>query len=109
MMSSGAKPDAPRRRRQISAPSWLAANYQHARHPNTTIMSAKLPLSGCDNLMLGFDYELRRRGYAGNYCQVVLELTSTISPDALRKRLADLIARYPILCARPGGIIFPEW
>ena len=72
-------------------------------------MPAKLPLSGCDNLMLSFDYELRRLGYAGNSCQVVLELAAAISPDALRKRLADLVARYPLLCARPGGIFLPEW
>src|SRR5882724_1916330 len=72
-------------------------------------MPAKLPLSGCDNLMVAFDYELRRHGYAGNSCQVVLELSAAISPDALRKRLAELVARYPILCARAGGIFLPKW
>lgn len=72
-------------------------------------MPAKLPLSGCDNLMLSFDYELRRLGYAGNSCQVILELASRIAPDALRQRLADLVTRYPILAARPGGIFLPEW
>jgi hypothetical protein len=66
-------------------------------------------LNGSDYLMLGFDYELRRRGFAGNSCQIVLELNSAISPDALKKRLADLVNRYPILNARPGGIFLPEW
>jgi hypothetical protein len=66
-------------------------------------------LNGSDYLMLGFDYELRRRGFAGNSCQIVLELDSTISPDALKKRLADLVNRYPILNARPGGIFLPKW
>ena len=72
-------------------------------------MPARQKLSGCDNLMRGFDYELRRRGYAGNSCQIVLELAAAIAPDALRKRLAELVARHPILGARPGGIISPNW
>lgn len=66
-------------------------------------------LNGSDYLMLGFDYELRRRGFAGNSCQIVLELNSAISPDALTKRLADLVNRYPILNAHPGGIFLPKW
>ena len=66
-------------------------------------------LNGSDYLMLGFDYELRRRGFAGNSCQIVLELNSAISPDSLKKRLADLVNRYPILNARPGGIFLPKW
>ena len=72
-------------------------------------MSGDLPLNGCDYLMLGFDYELRRTGYAGNSCQIVLELGSAISPEALRQRLAELVNRYPILRARPGGIFLPKW
>jgi hypothetical protein len=59
--------------------------------------------------MLGFDYEIRRRGFAGNSCQIVLELASAISPDALQKRLAELINLYPILRARPGGVFVPKW
>jgi hypothetical protein len=66
-------------------------------------------LNGSDYLMLGFDHELRRRGFAGNSCQIVLELNSSISPDMLKKRLADLVDRYPILNARPGGIFLPKW
>jgi hypothetical protein len=66
-------------------------------------------LNGGDYLMLGFDYELRRHGFAGNSCQIVLELNSAISPGALKKRLADLINRHPILHARPGGLFLPKW
>src|ERR1700722_16353506 len=66
-------------------------------------------LNGSDYLMLGFDYELRRGGFAGNFCQIVLELDATISSDALKKRLADLVNRYPILNACPGGIFLPKW
>jgi hypothetical protein len=72
-------------------------------------MPANPQLNGSDYLMLGFDYELRRRGFAGNSCQIVLELNSAISPDALKKRLADFVNRYPILNARPGGIFLPKW
>ncbi len=66
-------------------------------------------LNGSDYLMLGFDYELRRRGFAGNSCQIVLELASAVSADALKTRLADLVQRHPILRARPGGIFLPKW
>ena len=59
--------------------------------------------------MLGFDHELRRQGFAGNSCQVILELGSAVSPDALQKRLTALVSRHPVLRARPGGIILPKW
>ncbi len=59
--------------------------------------------------MRGFDYELRRRGYAGNSCQILLELAAAITPDSLRQRLAELVARHPVLVSRPGGMIFPKW
>jgi len=66
-------------------------------------------LNGSDYLMLGFDHELRRRGFAGNSCQIVLELGATISPAALQHRLAVLRNRYPILRARRGGLVRPQW
>jgi len=66
-------------------------------------------LNGCDYLMLGFDHELRRSGFAGNSCQIVLELGSVISLDALKNRLADLLNHFPILQSRPGGMVFPRW
>lgn len=72
-------------------------------------MPGKLPLNGCDYLMLGFDYEMRRHGYAGNSCQIELELDAAISPDALHKRIAELVSRHPILRARPGGWLMPKW
>ena len=52
-------------------------------------MRSDPPLNGSDYLMLGFDYELRRRGYAGNACQIILELDAPISVVALKNRLAD--------------------
>lgn len=66
-------------------------------------------LNGCDYLMRGFDYELRRQGYAGNSCQIILELGSAISPEALRGRLAFLINRHPILASRVSGWLMPRW
>ncbi|TSA41703.1 MAG: hypothetical protein D4R57_00215, partial [Verrucomicrobiales bacterium] len=72
-------------------------------------MHGDTPLNGCDYLMLGFDHELRRRGYAGNSCQIELQLDSVISPDALHKRIAELVSRHPILRARPGGWFMPKW
>jgi hypothetical protein len=61
--------------------------------------------------MLGFDYELRRRGFAGNSCQIVLELSTAIDPDRLEKRLAELARQHPVLCSRPGrGLnLKPRW
>lgn len=72
-------------------------------------MSGNPHLNGCDYLMLGFDYELRRRGFAGNSCQIVLELKSAISPAMLQERLRALTAQYPALNARPGGVFAPRW
>src|SRR5215204_67577 len=72
-------------------------------------MPGDLPLNGSDYLMLGFDYELRRNGYAGNSCQIVLELDRAISPAVLRQRLNVLAQRYPILVSRPGGWFSPNW
>ena len=72
-------------------------------------MQGDTPLNGSDYLMLGFDHELRRHGYAGNSCQIILELDRAIAPDALRHRLADLVRRFPILCSRPGGMFAPKW
>jgi hypothetical protein len=72
-------------------------------------MHGDMQLNGSDYLMLGFDHELRRRGYAGNSCQIELDLDKAISPDALKKRLEFLVNRHPILNARPGGIFLPKW
>ncbi len=72
-------------------------------------MNADRPLGGADYLMLGFDHELRRRGFAGNNCQIVLELAGVISQDQLRERVAQLAMQFPILNARPAGVIHPRW
>ena len=72
-------------------------------------MQGDSQLNGSDYLMLAFDYELRRHGFAGNSCQILLELGSAVSADALKERLAFLTGRHPILRARPGGIWMPKW
>ena len=61
--------------------------------------------------MLGFDYELRRRGFAGNSCQIVLELSTAIDPLRLEQRLAELARQHPILRSRParGLNLMPCW
>jgi len=72
-------------------------------------MRPKWHLNGTDYLMLGFDHELRRRGYAGNSCQIVLELGAAISVETLQQRATTVAARYPILNARPSGWFCPRW
>jgi hypothetical protein len=37
--------------------------------------------NGSDQIMRTFDYELRRHGFAGNQCQIVLELVGKISAE----------------------------
>ena len=66
-------------------------------------------LNGCDYLMLGFDHELRRRGFAANACQIILDLAGSISAGALKARLAELAKQYPVLNASPGGVLTPKW
>jgi len=72
-------------------------------------MTNNAHLNGCDYLMLAFDFELRRRGYAGNSCQIVLDLEARIEAEALQKRITTMVERFPFLTARPGGLIFPRW
>jgi len=72
-------------------------------------MPADLLLNGCDYLMLGFDHELRRQGYAGNSCQIILDLEHAITPSALQQRLEMLVQRHPVLRARPGGFFKTRW
>jgi len=72
-------------------------------------MSGNPHLNGADYLMLGFDYELRRRGFAGYSCQIVLELNSAISPAMLRERLRTVTVENPLLNASPGGAFLPRW
>jgi len=72
-------------------------------------MKNNLPLNGSDQLMRGFDFELRRRGFAGNQCQIILELVAKISPVVLKARLTSLQNEFPMLNARIGGILKPKW
>jgi hypothetical protein len=72
-------------------------------------MSGNPHLNGTDYLMLGFDYELRRRGFAGYSCQIVLELKSAIPPAVLQERLRTVTTQCPIVNSRPGGLFFPRW
>jgi hypothetical protein len=72
-------------------------------------MKNNLPLNGSDQLMRGFDYELRRHGFAGNQCQIILELSEKIAPEILQNRLDALQKEFPILNARIGKIFKPKW
>jgi len=66
-------------------------------------------LNGADYLMLAFDYELRRRHYAGYSCQILVELSAPLDPESLRQRLGAVLARFPFLAARPTGLLLPYW
>jgi len=59
--------------------------------------------------MLGFDRDLRRLGFAGNSCQIILELSTAIDLAALEKRVAELARQNPILTARPARGWTPQW
>src|SRR5882757_1872833 len=67
------------------------------------------PLNGSDQLMRGFDFESRRRGFAGNQCQIILELAGKISATTLQARVTALQKDFPILLARIGGLFKPGW
>ncbi|HEU5396090.1 MAG TPA: hypothetical protein VFV81_02915, partial [Verrucomicrobiae bacterium] len=72
-------------------------------------MKTNPPLNGSDQLMRGFDFESRRHGFAGNHCQILLEIDGPVSVEHLQTRLASLQARYPILHSRVGGLLLPRW
>jgi hypothetical protein len=72
-------------------------------------MKNNLPLNGSDQLMRGFDYEMRRHGFAGNQCQIILELSEKISPEILRARIVALQKQFPILNAHIRKILKPQW
>ena len=81
------------------------------RTPLTFCLSMKghQPLSGSDYMMLGFDYELRQKGYAGNNCYIILELAGKISAEKLRERVAALAKHCPVVNARAGGFFRRKW
>ena len=72
-------------------------------------MKNDLRLNGSDQLMRGFDYEMRRHGFAGNQCQIILELAGKIPPEILQNRLGELQKEFPMLNGRVGGIFKPKW
>src|SRR5436190_5229494 len=72
-------------------------------------MSGKLLLNGSDYLMLGFDHELRRQGYGGNSCQIILELASTFPRERFEHRITELCSRRAVVQARPAGMFRPRW
>ena len=59
----------------------------------------KLPLNGLDCLMLAFDHQLKKNGYAGNQSQIILGLDTRIEIEALRKRLTGLAFQFPLVNA----------
>ncbi len=66
-------------------------------------------LSGCDYVMLALDYEMRKHGYPGNSCQIILDLVSPVSPTAMRERAAEIARAYPELNSRRRGRLRPYW
>lgn len=59
-----------------------------------------LALNGTDCLMLAFDYQMRKLGFAGNLAQVVLGIPDPISERQLRKRLETIADQYAIMTAK---------
>ena len=72
-------------------------------------MKNSAPFNGSDQLMRGFDFESRRHSFAGNHCQIILELDGRISPEILEARMAAVSANFPILRSKPGGLFRPRW
>lgn len=60
----------------------------------------KVPLNGADCMMLAFDHQMRRLGFAGNQAQIVLGLSGRLSASELETRLHEIRARFPMLAAR---------
>jgi len=59
--------------------------------------------------MLGFDHDLRRQGFAGNSCQIILELSEAVNAAKLKERVAELVRENSILSARPVRGWTPRW
>jgi hypothetical protein len=72
-------------------------------------MKNSVPFNGSDQLMRGFDFESRRHGFAGNHCQIILELNGKISHEILTKRVAEVTSGFPIIRSKPGGFFRPRW
>ncbi|MFW6011963.1 MAG: hypothetical protein ACOC8R_02650 [Desulfosalsimonas sp.] len=67
----------------------------------------KVPLNGADSMMLAFDHQMRRLGFAGNQAQIMLELSGRLSESDLENRLHEIRARFSILSAKIKRKIAP--
>ncbi len=56
-------------------------------------------LNGVDCLMLAFDYQLKKNGFAGNLAQIILGLSGRLEVAAFQKRLLALSHEFPIIRA----------
>lgn len=72
----------------------------------------RLALRDCDFFVVAFDQMLRGSGQVGHIAHSLLELDRVPDVAALKRLVAELPERYPILTARQTrrwGIGFPEW
>jgi hypothetical protein len=65
-----------------------------------TSKAGKILLNGTDCLMLAFDHQLKKEGFAGNLAQIVLGLERPVDAAVINNRLQRLVKRFPILAAR---------
>jgi len=59
----------------------------------------RIDLNGMDCLMMAFDYQMQKTGFAGNLAQIVLGLPVHLSESKLKSRISALVHQYPILTA----------
>ncbi|MFZ5571856.1 MAG: hypothetical protein ACOZF0_15760 [Thermodesulfobacteriota bacterium] len=59
----------------------------------------RLALNGVDCLMLAFDRQLKKNGFAGNLAQIVLGLDTHMAAEEFQKRLAAVASGFPVIRA----------
>ncbi len=59
----------------------------------------RIDLNGMDCLMMAFDYQMRKTGFAGNLAQIVLGLPVHLPESTFKSRVSALARQYPILTA----------
>lgn len=59
----------------------------------------RLALNGVDCLMLAFDHQLKKNGFAGNSAQIILGLPVHLEAALFQKRLGELSDRFPLIRA----------
>ena len=72
----------------------------------------RIHMNGMDGLMMAFDYQMKKSGFAGNLAQMVMGLPRQVPEAAFRKRIEDLYHRFPIIGAASGRNFFsrrPCW